>query len=118
MSNKMRSILIKMIIVGECETGKTFLCKKLTNNHIINGYIATIGLDMYVLRKQLNNIEAKIHYPVPMYRQKAMKYLKHKIGDFPVTDFHADNLISFPIDQHITKEELDYIYEIIRKFYD
>ena len=61
MSNKMRSILIKMIIVGECETGKTFLCKKLTNNHIINGYIATIGLDMYVLRKQLNNIEAKIH---------------------------------------------------------
>ena len=65
-----------------------------------------------------NHIEAKIHYPVPMYRQKAMKYLKHKIGDFPVTDFHADNLISFPIDQHITKEELDYIYEIIRKFYD
>ena len=71
------------------------------------------GLLKYCLKK---GIEAKIHYPVPMYRQKAMKYLKHKIGDFPVTDFHADNLISFPIDQHITKEELDYIYEIIRKY--
>ena len=44
-----------------------------------------------------------------------MKHLKHKIETLQ-SDFHADNLISFPIDQHITKEELDYIYEIIRKF--
>ena len=64
-----------------------------------------------------NNIEAKIHYPVPMYNQKAVKHLNYKRGDFPVTDFHADNLISFPIDQHITKEELDYIYETVKKFY-
>ena len=41
-------------------------------------------------------IEAKIHYPIPMYRQKAMKYLNHKIGDFPVADRHAKSIISFP----------------------
>ena len=30
-------------------------------------------------------IEAKIHYPKPMYLQeKAIKNLKHKKGDFPV----------------------------------
>ena len=40
-------------------------------------------------------IEAKIHYPIPMYRQKAMKFLKHKKGDFPVSDKHAKNIISF-----------------------
>ncbi len=64
-----------------------------------------------------NSIEAKVHYPIPMYRQKAVSHLNYKKGDFPITDFHADNLISFPIDQHITKEELDFIYETVKSFY-
>ena len=34
-------------------------------------------------------IEAKIHYPIPMYRQPAMKFLNHKKGDFPVAERHA-----------------------------
>ena len=33
----------------------------------------------YCIKK---GIEAKIHYPIPIYRQPAMKYLKHKKGIF------------------------------------
>ena len=62
MSNKLRSMLMKLIIVGECETGKTLLCKKISDTDLTKGYIPTIGLDMYVLRKQIDDdIEAKIH---------------------------------------------------------
>jgi len=65
-----------------------------------------------------NGIEAKIHYPIPIYRQPAMKFLKHKVGDFPVTDKHAKSIISFPCDQHLTYKEMSYIVSVVKKFYN
>lgn len=62
-------------------------------------------------------IEAKIHYPVPIYRQPALKFLKHKIGDFPVTDRHAKSIISFPCDQHLSKKEINHIIKTVQNFY-
>ena len=62
-------------------------------------------------------IEAKIHYPIPMYRQPAMRYLNHKKGAFPISDRHANTIISFPCDQHLSKEQMDYIIESIKEFY-
>ncbi|MDC3204478.1 DegT/DnrJ/EryC1/StrS family aminotransferase [Pelagibacteraceae bacterium] len=62
-------------------------------------------------------IEAKVHYPVPIYRQPALKFLDHKEGDFPVTDAHAKKIISFPCDQHLSKEEIDYCISTVRDFY-
>jgi dTDP-4-amino-4,6-dideoxygalactose transaminase len=62
-------------------------------------------------------IEAKIHYPVPIYCQPALSYLNHKFGDFPVTDRHAKSVISFPCDQHLSKEEMDYIIATVSNFY-
>jgi aminotransferase EvaB len=64
-----------------------------------------------------NGIEAKVHYPVPIYRQEAMKFLKHKIGDFPVADKHAKSIISFPCDQHLTNKEMSYVVSVVKKFY-
>jgi dTDP-4-amino-4,6-dideoxygalactose transaminase len=64
-----------------------------------------------------NGIEAKIHYPIPVYRQPAMKFLKHKIGDFPITDKHAKSIISFPCDQHLSNKEMSYTVSVVKKFY-
>ena len=68
----------------------------------------------YCIKK---GIEAKIHYPTPIYRQPAMKYLKHKKGDFPITDKHSKSIISFPCDQHISTKEQKYIISVVNKFY-
>jgi len=68
----------------------------------------------YLLSK---NIEAKVHYPVPMYRQKAVNYLNHKKEDFPNAENDAQNLLSLPCDQHLTKDELDYMVKNINDFY-
>ena len=54
-------------------------------------------------------IEAKIHYPKPMYLQESLKYLKHKKGDFPVTDSHTRKIITFPCDQHLNKKQEYYL---------
>jgi dTDP-3-amino-2,3,6-trideoxy-4-keto-D-glucose/dTDP-3-amino-3,4,6-trideoxy-alpha-D-glucose/dTDP-2,6-dideoxy-D-kanosamine transaminase len=62
-------------------------------------------------------IEVKIHYPIPIYRQEAYKYLNHKKGDFKVADAHAKKIISFPCDQHLSKKQLKYIVDTVKEFY-
>ncbi len=64
-----------------------------------------------------NGIEAKVHYPKPMYLQESLKYLRHKRGDFPITDGHTKKIITFPCDQHLKKNQLDYIIKTVQGFY-
>lgn len=62
-------------------------------------------------------IEAKVHYPKPMYLQEALKKLNHKIGDFPITDSHTKKIITFPCDQHLSRSQMDYIIKTVKNFY-
>lgn len=62
-------------------------------------------------------IEAKIHYPIPIYKQSALHFLGYKDGDFPVTDGHLEKIITFPCDQHLELEQLDYIIETVADYY-
>ena len=64
-----------------------------------------------------NGIEAKVHYPVPIYRQPALSTLGGKLGDYQVTDAHANSVISFPCDQHLTIDELDSVIATVKGFY-
>ena len=68
----------------------------------------------YCLKK---GIEAKVHYPKPMYLQKNLKYLKYKKGDFPITDRHTKEIITFPCDQHLSKKQLNYVIKTVKDFY-
>ncbi len=63
-------------------------------------------------------IEAKIHYPVPIYLQPGLSHYGYNKGDFPVTDEHVDKIITFPCDQHLTTNELDYIISTVKDFYE
>lgn len=62
-------------------------------------------------------IEAKVHYPIPIYRQPALQYLGLKEGDFPVTDRHTHEIITFPCDQHLSPQELQYVVDTVAEFY-
>jgi dTDP-4-amino-4,6-dideoxygalactose transaminase len=62
-------------------------------------------------------IEVKVHYPIALYLQEGLKHLGYEKGDFPVTDRHADAMISFPAHQHLTEEQIAYTIETVRSFY-
>lgn len=64
-----------------------------------------------------NGVEAKVHYPIPLYQQDGLKHLGYAPGTFPVTDRHAAEVISFPVDQHVEKWQLDYVIDTVRSFY-
>lgn len=62
-------------------------------------------------------IEAKVHYPIPLYQQEGLKKFGLKKGQFPVTDEHSKKIITFPVDQHLEKEQLDYVIDTVKEFY-
>lgn len=64
-----------------------------------------------------NGIEAKVHYPIPVYRQKGLAHLGYRAGDFPVTDRHLGEIITFPCDQHLSREQQDHVIATVRSFY-
>jgi hypothetical protein len=65
-----------------------------------------------------NGVEAKIHYPIPLYQQDGLKFLGYQPGAFPVTDRHAAEVISFPVDQHIDRGQQDIVIDTVRAFYE
>ena len=62
-------------------------------------------------------VEAKIHYPIPIYHQQALAHLGYQPGDFPVTDRHAKTIVSLPVDQHLSRDQLDTMIGVITEFY-
>ena len=62
-------------------------------------------------------IEAKVHYPIPLHLQDALRHLGYKRGDFPVAERHCGEIISFPVDQHLGRAEQDFVIETVKEFY-
>jgi len=64
-----------------------------------------------------NGIGTAIHYPVPVHLQKAAEGLGYGPGSFPVAEQQAKRILSLPIYPELSRDDLSYIVEVIRKFY-
>jgi aminotransferase EvaB len=62
-------------------------------------------------------VEAKIHYPTPLHLQPAARGLGYRVGDFPVAEAQARDIITLPCHQYLTADEVDYTIECVRRFY-
>jgi len=65
-----------------------------------------------------HEIEAKVHYPVPLHLQQAAASLGYKRGDFPNAEQQADELISLPNHQFLSMEQIHFMIDTIREFYE
>jgi dTDP-4-amino-4,6-dideoxygalactose transaminase len=63
-----------------------------------------------------NGIGTTIHYPIPIHKTGAYKYLGHKDGDFPVVDKFSGEIISLPMFPGITDEEIEYVARTLKNF--
>lgn len=64
-----------------------------------------------------NDIEAKIHYPVPLHLQEAAKKLGYEKGDFPESEAYCNEILTLPAHQYITIDQIKYMIKRIREFY-
>ncbi|MCF7919534.1 MAG: DegT/DnrJ/EryC1/StrS family aminotransferase [Candidatus Cloacimonetes bacterium] len=64
-----------------------------------------------------NEIGCNIYYPKPLHLQECFSYLHHQQGDFPMSEYACENVISIPIYSELTREQQDYVISKIREFY-
>jgi dTDP-4-amino-4,6-dideoxygalactose transaminase len=89
---------------------------------------ATHSYHLYVIRTHQRNdlmnflagkdIGTLIHYPIPPHLQKAYHQLNFSKGDFPISEELAQTCLSLPIWPGMKQDELDYVIENIKLFYE
>jgi len=63
-----------------------------------------------------NGIQTQIHYPIPPHLAECYKWQGYKVGSFPITEKYANTVLSLPLYGGMTKEEQDYVIEVLNKF--
>ena len=57
-----------------------------------------------------------IHYPIPLHRQRAYESLGYKVGDFPVTEKVASQIVSLPMFPNLTAEQQGRVVNEVARF--
>ncbi len=86
--------------------------------HIYHQYVIQTD-KRNALKAHLENhgIQTVIHYPVPAHLQKAYAFLNLKNGSLPITEKLTETILSLPIYTGMQQEDVEYISEIICRFY-
>ncbi len=88
----------------------------LNADHIYHQFVIQINGDRKRFKKYLSGagIESIIHYPVPPYKQPAYEELRDTYA--PATEYISKRILSIPVHEELTKEELEYIVKKINEF--
>ncbi len=62
-------------------------------------------------------VETMIHYPLPIHRQRAYRFLGYQSGDLPVTCRLARRILSLPLYPELKAREISAICAAIREFF-
>ena len=57
-----------------------------------------------------------IHYPIPPHLQEAYRYLEHTVGDYPITEQYAKEVLSIPLYNGMIEEEQQYVISALNAF--
>ena len=70
-------------------------------------------LQEYLKEKGIATI---IHYPIPPHLQEAYRYLEHTVGDYPITEQYAKEVLSIPLYNGMIEEEQQYVISALNAF--
>lgn len=82
--------------------------------HLYMFEVDSIWRDALVDHLNLWEIEAKVHYPIPL--QGVLGYLGYDEHSFPEAFKQSSRIVTLPVHEHISKDKLDYVVDGIRSF--
>lgn len=66
---------------------------------------------------KLHQITTLIHYPLPLHLQKVFLKLGYKRGSLPIAERLSNEILSLPMNENITGNQIKYIVNRIKDFY-
>jgi len=63
-------------------------------------------------------VEARIHYPIPIHLQLPCREMGYGPGDLPETERQAGEIVSLPVHQDLSEEQILHVCKTIRAFYE
>lgn len=89
------------------------------NHHIYNQFTIQVpNRDKLKEFLSQNSIGCDIYYPVPFHRQECFNYLNCNDADYPVANRFADTVLSLPVYPDLSEEQIEFVVQTIKKFYD
>jgi len=61
-------------------------------------------------------IDTQIHYPIPPHRSECYRHYKWSNIDLPITEEYSDEIVSLPLYNGMSEEELDYVIKCVNGF--
>ncbi|MDP6042162.1 MAG: DegT/DnrJ/EryC1/StrS family aminotransferase [Candidatus Latescibacteria bacterium] len=82
------------------------------NLHVHTYYVIRTSKRDAVMQKLHNHeIDAIIHYPIPLHLQPAFSDLGYRSGDFPIAEQSATEILSLPLYPELEPNQIEYIAE-------
>ncbi len=82
------------------------------NLHVHTYYVIRTSKRDAVMQKLHNHeIDAIIHYPIPLHLQPAFSDLSYRSGDFPIAEQSATEILSLPLYPELEPNQIEYIAE-------
>lgn len=72
--------------------------------------------DALIAHLESQGIGTIIHYPIPPHLAEAYQYLGHEKGAYPITEQYANEVLSIPMYNGMTKEEQDRVTRALNNF--
>ncbi len=95
--------------------------RAVNSTHVFHQYTVKVNekiRDDFQKYLTSQGIPTMIYYPVPLHRQKAYERPGFGEGSFPITERLSKIVISLPIHTEMEEEELDYICDTIKNYYN
>jgi dTDP-4-amino-4,6-dideoxygalactose transaminase/acetyltransferase-like isoleucine patch superfamily enzyme len=86
-----------------------------SNRHVYHIYAIRVHQrDRFQNSLSSQGVQSGIHYPVPVHLQPAYADLGHKVGDFPISEAAANEVLSLPMFPELTYVQLERVAKAVK----
>lgn len=95
---------------------------KKNNRHVFHQYTIRITSDFKTNRKALidhlyrRGIESGVYYPKPLHLHPHFIKFGYRLGDFPIAEKIANQVLSLPVHPALSNQDVNYIIRVIQDY--
>jgi dTDP-4-amino-4,6-dideoxygalactose transaminase len=103
-------------VLAGCDVVLPSVCPETTYHPYHQYTIRTSRRDDLMSHLKEKGVGSAIYYPLPLHTQPPYLYLGHRDGDFPETERACREVLSLPVQPHLSEEQVTFAAECVRDF--